>query len=158
MRRLPRRRGVGRGYRDREAYQREIAGSPETPTAPDIAAPSPLESPDSTAATEHGARVPLHPIGDQVLRRRPRRRRWPWKTIWTAVGAIAGVLVLLAAAIWGVASLKGDIAVNAAEVRSLGDKHNTFATRVAEDIKRLETYIKELLDRRRENEPPARRR
>ena len=80
-------------------------------------------------------------------------------TIWTAVAAIAAVTLLLVGAIWAVVSLRGDIAVNAVGLKNLEDKQNTFATRISDDFKRLEAYVKELFgDRRPETEPPRRRR
>jgi hypothetical protein len=154
MNRGPRRRGVGRNQR---GYKGEIAGSPESPTAPGVAEPFAVESPDSTAAQSRGARD----MSIGASRRRPRSKpRWPWQTIWTAAGVVVIVIGVIATSVWSVAW-------NAAGLKNLEDKHNTFAGRVAEDFKRvgedfkrfqdsIDKRIDELLrDRRRGGEPPA---
>jgi hypothetical protein len=166
MSRRPPRRGVGRGQRDREMYQRQIAGSPETPTAPSGDATFSLETRDSTAAPSTRAeRISLRPIGEGTApRRRRQQRRQPrsWTTIWAAVASIAAVLAVVCAGIWVVAGLQREIAVNAAGLKSADERHNTFAGRVADDIRRLEAFVEkrvnELLDRRREAEPGRPRR
>ncbi len=62
-------------------------------------------------------------------------------TIWTAIAAIGTLLILLSGGIWAFVSFRSDIAVNAEALKGLGEKHNTSAARVGEDLKRLESYI-----------------
>jgi hypothetical protein len=70
-------------------------------------------------------------------------------TIGTVAMAIIAGVALLGTAIWSVAS-------NASGLRSLEDKHNTFASRVGEDLRRLEKYIDNKIDELR-NRPAPRR-
>lgn len=159
----PRRRGAGRSQKDRQTYQRQIAESQATPTAPETTEPFSLEAADSTAAPAgRGARVQLRPAGEGAARPRPpRRRRRSWMTFWTAFAAITTAVAVLGGGIWTFVSLRSDIAVNAAGLKSAEDKHNTFAARVGEDLKRLEAYVEkrfnELLNQRRDSEPRRRR-
>ncbi len=144
----------GRGRRGREAYQRQIAASPESATGPAASGSFDLDSPDGTAAqTKRGERIRLQPI--PTGRRRRRRPRWPWQTIWTAVAAIVAAVVLLGSGI-------SSVVWNAAGLKSLEEKHNAFVTRVGDDFKRLQDYIDKRIsevvrDGRRDNEPPPRR-
>jgi len=70
-------------------------------------------------------------------------------TIGSVVLAVVALLTLAGAAVWSVAS-------NAAGLKSLEDKHNTFVSRVSEDFRRLEKYIDTKIDELRNRSAPRR--
>jgi hypothetical protein len=152
MRRPPGRRGAGRGHRERELVQRQIAGSPETPTDP--AAPMfSVESPDSTSAGAGAARVQR--VSGPARRRQRRTGWWRSSTFWQAFSGVIVAAGFLVGGVLAFASLQRDIAVHTEGLKGLNEKHNTFADRVRDDFNRMREDIKELFGaRRRESEAP----